>query len=147
MTQTHTSESLSAATARDPPSRRVFHLLCGACGGCVVVESDSRERHVRCPHCAHRVKVVRSAPHTCAYCGADSSADLTAGSTVGACEQCRRPYLVGAVPAPVARKHKHSHHPRPHAGRTISTVSGIRVIVVSALVLLGILAMLLLTVS
>lgn len=140
MTQTHTLASDGATPATWQASRRVLHLVCGACGGDIAVERDTLARYTRCPRCSHRLKVVRSVFHTCAHCGAKCYVDITSGSTVAICQECERPYTVGPVTAPAVRSHPHHHHAHPQGREGACQLNGMQLIVGGAAVLIGALA-------
>ena|GEM_PF-4796346 len=146
MTQSHTSVLDIAVPAAQRAVRR-FRLVCGACGGNVLVEDDCADRHIRCPFCSSTIKALRSTRHTCERCGAKVSADLTGGLTVAICEQCGHPYLLGPVTAPVRRKHRRRHHSRPRDREIVAGTDGIGIIVLSAVILLGTMAVVLLVIS
>ena len=146
MTQTH-APALRTATPCAEQAPRGFRLVCGGCGGNVMVEGDCTGRHVRCPHCSSAIKVLRSAPHTCEHCGANVGADLTAGLTVAVCEQCGHPYLLEPPIAPARKKHRRRRALRPHNHGPVAGTDGMGLIVLGAVILLGTLAITLLVMS
>ncbi|MCP4590298.1 MAG: hypothetical protein GY842_06120 [bacterium] len=150
MTTLHASATGLPPPVPEPATRHIFRLICGGCGGEIVVDSDSAGSHARCPHCTHRVKVVRSASHTCVHCGAKASADLARGTSVGICDRCKRPYMVGTATAPLVKRHHHHHHHhrRPRSAPVVITrENGIGVIVMSAVILLSMLVVVLMSLS
>ncbi|MCK4658695.1 MAG: hypothetical protein KAV82_04160 [Phycisphaerae bacterium] len=108
--------SFPATSVAEPTVREVFHLVCGGCGGDVVVDRGSLSHHVQCPHCSQQVKVLRLTSFVCEHCGASGNADLTGGSRVVICEECNRPHALAVVTAPVVHSHRHHRH-HHHAGR------------------------------
>lgn len=116
MTDPHTRATSIATSTLQPVPQCEFFLVCAYCGDRIAVEGGSLAHHVRCPSCAHRVKVVRSASHTCEYCGARSIVDLTDGSTVAACDDCGRSSKVAAVVAPTLRRRRQRCRSHPRSG-------------------------------
>lgn len=96
----------AATPAAQPVQRRVFHLVCGYCGGNIAVEGGTPAHQVRCPRCLHRVEVVQFVSHACEDCGALSRVDLTSGVVVGNCDCCGKSYTVGPIVAPALRRHR-----------------------------------------
>jgi len=142
MTEPHTPARRIATPTPQRVPRKVFCLVCGCCGGNIAVESGSPAQHVRCPSCSHRVKVVRSAPHECEYCGAQCRIDLTSGSMVATCNACGRSYTVRPVVARALRRHWHDdHRSRPRNGADPSTGPAV-MLLVTGFVLLYFLVML-----
>lgn len=128
------------SATRDPEHapQRMSNVICGHCGGNIIVDNDSSAPHVRCPSCLHRVKVLRSVSRTGEYCGGQSRADLASGSTGVSCGDYGHSYNgTPTVPRPL-RRHRHDYrsHPR-RAARPATAPAG--VLLVASIVTLYIL--------
>ena len=112
--------------------QRALRLVCGYCGGNIVVESCSAEQRVRCPSCLHRVKMGRIASHECEYADGHSRAGVASGSMDATRAERGRSYTTTPVMAPTLRHHRHGHrgsHPRSGADPAV-------ILLVAAIVIL-----------
>lgn len=109
MTDPHTQATRGAVSVAQAVPHRASCPVCGHCGSNITVESGSLAHYVRCPSCAHRVKVTRFVSRRCEYCGVQCRIDLTDGSMVAACDNCGRSYAFAAVVAPTPKHYRQSY--------------------------------------